>query len=84
MEEKGGVKWVIQTIFTGNQACNKRKRIMPAGKWMTQPPVAYDKENHNFFTLFRNDKLTLTVIAYLLFDVQRACYSEVFLFQRAA
>lgn len=57
---------------------------MPAGKWMTQPPVAYDKENHNFFTLFRNDKLTLTVIAYLLFDVQRACYSEVFLFQRAA
>lgn len=48
---------------------------MPAEKWMTQPPVAFDKENHNFFTLFRNDKLTLTVITYLLFDVQRACYS---------
>lgn len=37
---------------------------MPAGKCMTYPPVTCDKEKSQlFFALFRNHKLTLTVIA---------------------
>ena len=55
---------------------------MLAGKCLTQPPVAFDKEKSQLFLhCFAITSWLWQLSRWLLFDVRRVCYSKVFLSQ---